>query len=123
MKKYLFLTLTLILFTCKSDDDISPADNPINSDAIAIDIDGLTINYSNVTVLSTDDEKEIALNGVFENPYTYNGIEDLPVLFVENEELLFGYFPHTLTNNNIIAIDDVVLFYYMMYPQISNSRY
>ena len=121
--KNLAILLTLFLFLGCSDDSEDRIEEPQvvqpSATEIGIDIEELSgINYDNVFALSTSEEKAINEHGIFDNPYTPNGIEDLPVLVFEDEQLLFGYYPHTLISNKV-DIDDILLFYFLMYPQIA----
>ncbi|TBN04354.1 choice-of-anchor D domain-containing protein [Hyunsoonleella flava] len=126
MKKILFSTLFILLFTCNS--NIEPLDPSFfikepAPDEVKISIEGLNdIDYTEVTAITIDSTVTISSDGIFKNPYSPNGVEDLPVLLLENDEILMGYFPHTLKSNKA-GIDDIILFYFLTYPELAIQGY
>lgn len=120
----MFIYILLFNSCCRNCDESISDEGGIleeepTSTQIGFDIEGLDgINYINLKALSTTTEEKINNNGIFENPYVNNGIEDLPVLITEGEKLLFGYFPYTLKTNKV-NIDDILLFYFLSYPEIA----
>ena len=128
MKKFNVLFVLIALFSCNKDDsnDLPEEPNdPIivitepNASQLKIVIENLdNIDYSTVTAVSISNQNSIDENGIFDNPYQNNGIEDLPVLLLENEAIIAGYFPHTLTTNKIF-IDDILFYFFKSYPRIA----
>jgi len=126
MKKVLaLLFLSLLIVTCSDQDgnetvtgEEGQGPEPTQAQ-VKIDVGGLDgIDYTNVTALSVNAESSIDAFGIFENPHVSNGVEELPVLLIENDKLLLGYYPDA-TASNKIQIDDLLLFYFLTYPQIS----
>lgn len=119
-----FFYLLLFNSCCRNCDESVSDEGEIlgkepTSTQIGLDTDGFDgINFTNLKALSTIKEEKINNNGIFENPYVNNGIEDLPILITEGEGLLFGYFPYTLKTNKV-NIDDILLFYFLTYPEIA----
>lgn len=126
MKKIYYATVLLLFFACNN--NIEPLDPSFfevepEQDEVKIDIEELeSIDYTDVTVITVDSTATITSDGIFKNPYTDNGIEDLPVLLIENEEILLGYFPNTLKTNKV-SVDDVLLFYFLTYPELAIQGY
>lgn len=127
IKSSLVICLILLFNSCSSDDEKAgeeilveePITTEPSSTQVGIDVLGLDgIDYTDAVALASNVEEKININGIFENPYNHNGIEDLPVLITEGDDLLFGYFPYTLKSNNV-TIDDILLFYFLIYPQIA----
>ncbi|SEQ97339.1 hypothetical protein SAMN05421824_2717 [Hyunsoonleella jejuensis] len=126
MKKILYSTFLILLFACHN--NVEPLDPAFfikepAPDEIKISIEGLDdIDYTGVTGITIDTTVAITSDGIFKNPYTPNDIEDLPVLLLENDEILMGYFPHTLKSNKA-EIDDILLFYFLTYPELAIQGY
>lgn len=125
MKKLPFFLFFLLFITCSNDDNgeqgppIVVQDPEPTATQVKIEVDGVDgIDFSNVKALTISNEESISDAGIFENPYEPNGIEELPVLLIEEENLLLGYYPETVGSNKI-NIDDILLFYFLTYPQIS----
>ncbi|GAA4232553.1 hypothetical protein GCM10022291_07610 [Postechiella marina] len=122
MKKSIYFLFFAIIFSCNN--SIEPIDPSFyvkepEPTQVKITVEGLeSINYESVSALTIDFNNEISTDGIFENPYIDNGVENLPVLFVQDEDVLFGYFPHTLKTNKV-TIDDILLFYFLTYPEIA----
>ncbi|MCM4166293.1 hypothetical protein KCTC52924_03221 [Arenibacter antarcticus] len=96
-------------------DDNPPIDS---NDEITLDLEGVnSIDYTKVTATSISHQNTISNNGVFDNPYEPNDIQDLPVLLLENEEILTGYYLHTLTSNKV-TIDDFLFYHFKSYPRM-----
>lgn len=126
MKNLFYSTLLILLFACGN--NVEPLDPAFfikepEPDEIKISIEGLDdIDYTSVTAITIDSTATITTDGIFKNPYTPNDVEDLPVLLLENEEILMGYFPHTLKSNKA-DIDDILLFYFLTYPELAIQGY
>lgn len=126
MKNLFYSTLLILLFACGN--NVEPLDPAFfikepEPDEIKISIEGLDdIDYTSVTAITIDSTVTITTDGIFKNPYTPNDVEDLPVLLLENEEILMGYFPHTLKSNKA-DIDDILLFYFLTYPELAIQGY
>ena len=122
MRKLIYILFLGIIYSCNnSTEPIDPSffEKQPEPNEVKIDIDGLNdIVYTNVSAITMEETTPITIDGIFKNPYIDNGIEDFPVLLVENENILLGYFPHTLQSNKV-NIDDIILFYFLIYPEIA----
>lgn len=135
MKKFTLLILAvLIFFSCSTDEEsssepettsqIPPEENETGSGGeegseattLSIDIEGLVMDFENLSVVSPLGSVNMDSNGSFEEIESTN---ELPVIVTNSDdELLFGYYPNLLESEEII-IDDIVLFFIANYPEVS----
>jgi hypothetical protein len=108
--KLLLLCLLCIAVSCtENDNDIDELKETITLE------DGLNINYDDLTALAFDEEADVDENGGFDIDISAN--QDLPIIFLKNDEIIFGYYSKT-GNNNTVSVDDILLFYFSMHPEV-----
>ena len=120
MKKFSLLFIFILLIACSNDDNNDQTNEVIepNASQLKIQIEGVNeINYNSVTAISINNQNPIDENGIFDNPYENNNIEDLPVLLLENQEIIAGYYPNMLTSNKV-KIDDILFYFFKTNPRI-----
>lgn len=92
--------------------------NPGSSETVNLNLDELSeMNLEDIIVFSLSDSTEISETGTFKNISDQDSDEVTPVIFVENDELLFGYFPDTMESSEL-SVNDILLFYFATYPEI-----
>jgi len=103
-----------IVFSCSKNDE----DNT-NLSTETIEIEGdLKINFDDLTVVTIDGESDVDKDGGFQANITNTIAENLPLLFLKDNEIMFGYYSKTGLNNTV-SIDDILLFYFTLHPEIA----
>jgi uncharacterized protein (TIGR02145 family) len=76
------------------------------------------LNAENLQIMSMLDSSYVSATGEFE-VLNYQNVdeEQIPIFFSENGNFMFGYNPKT-TNANIITLDDILYFYFSLFPDI-----
>ena len=142
MKKSIFYLLFIFLtLSCGGPDDGPPqpppvdpigmgddttTDNESTTEMITLNFEGITsLVYDDIEVVSVDGFSQVSSEGVFENTYQERE-EEIPVIFVKNDELLFGYFPSE-ENSKEITNEDLLEFFVKSFPgmqlrQITNEN-
>ncbi|SEP96969.1 hypothetical protein SAMN05421824_0822 [Hyunsoonleella jejuensis] len=111
MKRKLLYVFTLFLvFTCSK---VEPLYD-ITKEKIVLE-EGLDIDYDDLIALTFDEESDVDENGGFEIDNPTDG--DLPIVFLKDDEIIFGYYEKT-GNNNTVSVDDILLFYFSLHPEI-----
>jgi hypothetical protein len=111
-----------LFINCSKDDEPSSEDdgggNPISS-KLRLEIEGLeNIDFEDYQVLSSTQTTSINGQGEFDNISDSNNDLILPLLFVQNEKVLFGLYPDT-SENSTFSISHVLLFYLSLHPEVS----
>ena len=104
--------LAVVLFSCNKDEDSS--DFP--TETIKIE-DDLKINFADLKVVTIDGEGKVDAVGNFSANTTNTVAKNLPVLFIKDNEIMFGYYSKTGLNNSI-STADLLLFYFTLHPEI-----
>jgi hypothetical protein len=107
------VVFALVLFSCSKDDDGS--DFP--TETIKIE-DDLKINFADLTVVTIDGEAKVDAGGNFNANTTNTVAKNLPLLFIKDNEIMFGYYSKTGLNNSI-SVNDILLFYFTLHPEIA----
>ncbi len=69
------------------------------------------INVEELQIRSVNDSSQLTAQGSFEiNSYRYDNNEQPPIIFTKGEDIIFGCYP-TTTSNNTITFDDILFFY------------
>ncbi len=84
-----------------------------------IDIEGLdNFNFSEISALTVEGLSSVKVNGIFQVKNKTVGVErQLPVFFTKGDDLVFGFQP-VKTSNNVVTMDDILLFFYNLFPDI-----
>lgn len=104
--------LSVVLFSCSKDDNGSD----LPTETIKIE-DDLKINFADLTAVTIQGEAKVDEGGNFSANTANTVAENLPVLFLKDNEIMFGYYSKTGLNNSI-AINDILLFYFTLHPEI-----
>ncbi|WP_445383270.1 hypothetical protein [Robiginitalea sp. IMCC43444] len=99
--------------------DPDPDPTPVPSNTVSINLEGAgNLILENLTSFSSSGTAEIDAVGNIDNIADQENIE-APVIFSNDEdEIILGYFPQAITEDQI-TIDDVVYFFVKTYPRIS----
>lgn len=81
--------------------------------------EALNFNASALTVQSIEAVSPMMANGSFQVKNEIDKGEIMPLLFLKNDSVMFGYYPNT-TSDNSIKLDDILLYYLRLFPDISN---
>lgn len=137
MSKYIkFLSLflvALILVTCSSEENsgsddgttVDPESPIATSETIVVeDIEGL--DYEPLSAKTFDDISEVDGDGTLEEAIVDDLNDDLPMIVLDGEDIVFGYYSKTGANGTV-SIDDILLFYLTLNPgfgwlNLSNSE-
>lgn len=115
-KKFLQFAILLLIFGCSKEENSNGSSE--EPDTNSTKIDGVSnINYDDLTVVSFENEVEVNQDGGFQLDIKQSIAEELPLLFVRNGEVLYGYYNKTGPNQTV-SIDDILLFYLTLYPDI-----
>jgi hypothetical protein len=107
----ILVLLSVILFSCNKDEG-----SDLPTETIKIE-DDLKINFADLTAVTIQGEAKVDAAGNF-NANTANTLADnLPLLFLKDNEIMFGYYSKTGSNNSI-AVNDILLFYFTLHPEI-----
>lgn len=116
MKKLIaiFLTFNLFFFvqTCSKIESVYDT----TKETIALE-EGLDVNYDDLTVVTIDGSGAVDEEGRFDINTISTIKEELPILFTKDNEVMFGYYSKT-GSDNTVSIDDILLFYFSMHPEI-----
>ena len=120
LKKLFFPVITcLVIFTCSKKDEA----NEIIEELEKIEIeDNIDIKFEDLTVVTIDGESEVDENGGFAANTATTTSEELPILFTKDGEVMFGYYSKTGANSTI-SIDDILLFYFTVHPEVAMQGY
>jgi hypothetical protein len=121
MKKlFTILFLILIINGCgKGDDPVieDPVDTATYTSG-TISIEAVVgLDNSSLTVQSIDGSADVNDDGSFEVNQEPTDGEEMPLLFLKDGEIIFGYFEKSDTDDSI-SIDDMLLFYLSIHPEI-----
>ncbi len=106
----LFLSFALF-FSCSKDDG-----SDLPTETIKIE-DDLKINFADLTVVTIEGEAKLDAAGNFNTNTTNTIAKNLPLLFIKDKEIMFGYYSKTGLNNSI-STNDILLFYFTLHPEI-----
>lgn len=132
-KPLLFVLLLFFAISCKKDDgpssvvdpidpvgmsDDAPADEENEEQSISIteeimelNLDGLEdVDFSKLQALSPYGESDLDADGNFKQYTNNNENVYQPILIIEGEDVVFGYDPKSLIENEI-EIDDILLYF------------
>lgn len=127
----LYSLLVLCILSCSSDDQPGPTDDspknsgnddpigqnddnpPGNNRTVSFNLDGITLNYNDLNVVSTDSETDLEENVSVDIPGEQQEL-GLPIVFTKNDELLFGYYP--VEGDSEITNDDILFFFFASFP-------
>ncbi|MFV5702515.1 hypothetical protein ACM55F_11640 [Flavobacterium sp. XS2P12] len=112
-KLVLFTTFLLLIVSCSKDENSSD----VPSETIKIE-DDLKINFADLTVVTIDGEAKVDARGNFSANTTNTVAKNLPLLFIKDNEIMFGYYSKTGLNNSI-STTDLLLFYFTLHPEIA----
>jgi hypothetical protein len=96
---------------------IADSDQIITSGVIKIE--GLSnFDFSKINTLSMKGLSPVKINGMFQVKNARFGVtKQLPLFFTKDDNLMFGFQPEKVSNN-IVTIDDILLFFFNMFPDI-----
>jgi hypothetical protein len=78
------------------------------------------LDISVLTVQSIDKTTEVKINGTYQITNQEDDSTELPLLFVKGDNVLFGAIDAGKENESV-SIDEILLFYYMLFPDIAYS--
>lgn len=114
-KKLILLVFSIaFVFSCSKNDEDS---SNLSTETIEIEGD-LKINFDDLTVVTIDGESDVDKDGGFQAIITNTIADELPILFLKDNEIMFGYYSKTGLNNTV-SIDDILLFYFTLHPEIA----
>lgn len=117
IKKILLVFSFALFFSCTKDEEIPE----VPTETITVE-NGLNINFANLTVATIDGEAPVDVNGNFIANIDNTLVENLPILFIKNNEIMFGYYSKTGLNNTI-STNDILLFYFTLHPEIAQQNF
>jgi hypothetical protein len=139
MKKPILYSLFIFLaLSCGSPDDGPPVNPPVDppnsgtdnpqggegnppvnsNDQITLKLDGVNnFDFSQLTLLTPENEINVGSDGTFESGNS-DEENEMPFLFLFNNNALFGYFP-SAEDEDTIALDDILYFYFAIYPDLA----
>jgi hypothetical protein len=84
-----------------------------------IKIEGLSnFDFSKINTLSMKGLSPVKINGMFQVKNARFGVtKQLPLYFTKDENLMFGFQPEKVSNN-IVTIDNILLFFFNFFPDI-----
>ncbi|TRX27749.1 hypothetical protein FNW25_05675 [Flavobacterium franklandianum] len=109
----ILVLLSVVLFSCSKEDDGSN----FPTETIKIE-DDLKINFADLTVVTINGEAKVDVVGNFSANTTNTVGKNLPLLFIKDNEIMFGYYSKTGLNNSI-STTDLLLFYFTLHPEIA----
>lgn len=113
-KKLLVVFFSFALFfSCSKDDGRS--DFP--TETITIE-DDLKINFADLKAVTIEGEAKVDAGGNFNTNTTNTLAKNLPLLFIKDKEVMFGYYSKTGLNNSISSTD-ILLFFFTIHPEIA----
>ncbi|MEM6892505.1 MAG: hypothetical protein AAF554_02370 [Bacteroidota bacterium] len=139
MKKPIACLLFLFLIlSCGGGDDNPPVDTPepkpigMDNDPadgqdnetqiVSINLDGVPdLDLSSLTAVSPSGSAQINTSNELEN-ISDDESPDLPIIFTNDSNVVMGYFPETL-NNEEVQIEDVVFFFFKTFPALAVQRF
>ena len=80
------------------------------------------LNISELSVQSINNTAPIKTNGTFQIVNEEKDVEEFPLLVLVNDEVLFGYYPSSVADNNV-SVDAILLFYLKLHPDIANQGF
>lgn len=102
---WVVISLFLMLCSCSEDDDIIDPKPPIEAvgDFYKLKIKGSSnLDFTSLIALSIYDSQPIGANNEFKlEAKTGEEDEELPALIIQNEEVLFGYYPNYAVGGEI----------------------
>lgn len=113
IKSSLILFLLIIVNSCSKDESVAE----LVKETISLEGD-LDINFEDLTVVTLDGESDVDEDGGFNANTTTTTLEELPILFTKDDEVMFGYYSKTGADNTI-SIDDLLLFYITAHPEVA----
>ncbi|MBC8767090.1 hypothetical protein H4O18_03705 [Arenibacter sp. BSSL-BM3] len=100
----------------------NPGEPPVTTSA-TLTINGVSsLDFSKLTAQSIGGTSKVNADGSFQVAQEANEVEILPLFFMKDGEIMFGYYPKS-TTNNAINFDDILLFYFSLNPEISKYGY
>ncbi|TQO38040.1 hypothetical protein GQ41_2673 [Arenibacter algicola] len=76
------------------------------------------LDFSKLTAITIGGTSKVNADGSFQVVQEANEIEILPLIFMKEGEIMLGYYPKSPTNN-VTNIDEILLFYFSLNPEIS----
>ena len=130
MKRLLLFTILFIVISCGGGDDSptvntdpvgtnDPAgqgdDDPMeeSTQTLKLNLDGITLNYDGLQLVSSDSESSLTDDQDIAVPNEQYEL-GLPIVFIQNDELLFGYYPNE--GDAEITNDDILFFFFASFP-------
>jgi hypothetical protein len=113
IKSYLLICLALLFNSCIKDE----SDIDIPKETVAIEGE-LNLNFGELTAVTLEGEAEVDENGGFSSNTNTTTSEELPILFMKGEDVMFGYYSKT-GENNTISVDDMLAFFFTGHPELS----
>ena len=127
---FTIIFLIIILAGCSAEDSGSSEnpDNPTeegqgnnNGDIISLKLDPEVLNevdYGSLNIYSSNESTYLNQDGTFEIFIESEEPEELPILFVQGDEVIFGFYQKSLSDD-IITLDNIIIFYLKIYPEIA----
>ncbi|TRX22883.1 hypothetical protein [Flavobacterium franklandianum] len=113
LNSIILVILSVVLFSCSKEDESSD----LPTETIKIE-DDLKINFADLTAVTIEGEAKVDAGGNFSTNTTNTVAENLPLLFIKDNEIMFGYYSKTGLNNSI-STNDILLFYFTLHPEIA----
>ena len=113
IKSSLVICIIILFNSCSKDEKVQE----LPKEVISLE-NGLDIKFEDLTVVTIDGEGDVNENGDFQADVSNTLLEDLPILFTKGEEVMFGYYSKT-GSNNTVSIDDMLLFFFTGHPELS----
>jgi hypothetical protein len=124
MKKlFVLLAIVLLINGCEKDSENDPINEGLENNLTytdgTINIEGVTgLDNSSISVQSIDNSSQVNADGSFEVNQEPSDDEKLPLLFLKDGEIIFGYYQEA-DNDNTISIDDILIFYFTVHPEVA----